>query len=624
MSTWFRRASAILSVAVASLLACTPGVTPAEHRALGVHSATTDATTTDAPSRALPPSSQSGRVEPVRAAGALTHLRIPPGTHTAKANSGLVTSVEAHATRAGVEVLASGGNAVDAAIAVAHALAVTHPSAGNLGGGGFMLVKPVGQSAQAVDFREQAPLSVTPSSFRAMLDRRGRGLGASGIPGSVAGYALAHQRWGTKPFSELLAPAIRLADEGHALGERQALVLSWAWPELRREPEIAATFGRRGRPLEAGHWLRQPALARTLRAIATRGAAGFYKGDFARSLVQFTQGSQWPMTAAELEAYDARVRAPLHTTYRDLYVETAPPPSAGGVAVISLLAILERERAELLAPGSPQELHVFTEAAKRAHAERRFGVADPATNPGYDPLKLLSRWADANTWLAPFPIHRDRVTPAASLHPLYSSALRELDDTTHFSVIDADGMIVSCTTTLSGSFGARYVVPGTGVFMNNSLGAFSTAGANVLAPGRRMTSSMAPTIVSDDAGPVLVLGSPGGDTIPNTVVSVLRLITDHHYPLDRAVDAPRIHHGFVPDAIRSERLRPLPKTTRDALERLGHVFTPATRTIGDANNLARTHSGWEGYADPREGGLALGVRSLVGPSPVRRSAAPSP
>jgi gamma-glutamyltranspeptidase/glutathione hydrolase len=185
-------------------------------------------------------------------------------------------------------------------------------------------------------------------------------------------------------------------------------------------------------------------------------------------------------------------------------------------------------------------------------------------------------------------------------------------------------MIVSCTTTLSGSFGARYVVPGTGVFMNNSLGAFSTAGANVLAPGRRMTSSMAPTIVSDDAGPVLVLGSPGGDTIPNTVVSVLRLITDHHYPLDRAVDAPRIHHGFVPDAIRSERLRPLPKTTRDALERLGHVFTPATRTIGDANNLARTHSGWEGYADPREGGLALGVRSLVGPSPVRRSAAPSP
>lgn len=619
MLSWScRTCGFVFAVAV---VACTR-VTPAEHRASEAHAATF--TSKDGPSSGTVLSAPSDRIEPSPTPGSLAHLSVPPGTRTVRASRGLVTSVEAHATRAGVDVLASGGNAVDAAVAVAHALAVTHPSAGNLGGGGFMLVKPVGQPAEAVDFREQAPLSVNPVNFRAMLERKGRGLGASGLPGSVAGYAVAHQRWGSKPFAELLAPAIRLAEQGHALGERQALVLSWAWPELRREPEIAATFGRRGRPLAAGQWLRQPALARTLRAIAERGAPGFYAGDFARSLVKFTQGSAWPMTAAELETYEARIRAPLHTTYRNLYVETAPPPSAGGVAVVSLLAILEREQTELLEPGSPMDLHVFTEAAKRAHAERRFGVADPATNPDYDPLRLLTRWADADTWLAPFPIHRDRVTPAASLHPLYSSALRELDDTTHFSVVDADGMIVSCTTTLSGSFGARYVVPGTGVFMNNSLGAFSTAGANVLAPGRRMTSSMAPTIVSDAQGPVLVLGSPGGDTIPNTVVSVLRLISDHHYPLDRAVDAPRIHHGFVPDAIRSERLRPVPKLTREALERLGHVFTPAVRTIGDANNLARTNAGWEGYADPREGGLALGTNVWVGPSPSPPSAAPAP
>ncbi len=521
-------------------------------------------------------------------------------------------------------MLQSGGNAVDAATAVAYALAVTHPSAGNIGGGGFMLVKPVGEPAVAIDFREQAPRSVTASNFQTMLDRRGRGVGSSGVPGSVAGYTLALQRWGTRPLSEVMTPAIRLAEAGHALGERQALVLSWSWPELKRDRQVGGLFGPRGRPLQAGEWLRQPALAQTLRSIAEGGSAAFYAGPFADALVKFTANTLWPITPSELAAYEARIRSPLTTSYRHLQVETAPPPSAGGVAVVSLLAILERERAHSLAPGSVEDLHLFAEAAKRAHAERRFGVADPATNPGYDPLALLQRWASAETWLGPFPIHPDRVTPASTLHPLYASAMRELDDTTHFSVVDKDGMIVSCTTTLSGSFGARYMVPGTGVFMNNSLGAFSTAGANVLAPGRRMTSSMAPTIVSDDVGPVLVLGSPGGDTIPNTVVSVLRLLADHHFPLDRAVDAPRIHHGFVPDAIRSERLRPLHPAVKHSLERLGHAFTPPVRSIGDANNLARTAFGWEGYSDEREGGLALPVNRLVGPSSVRPVAAPSP
>lgn len=545
----------------------------------------------------------------------LAALIVSPGSRTTKGRAGVVASVEVNATRAGVDVLERGGNAVDAAVAVAYALAVTHPSAGNLGGGGFMLVKSPGQPAVAVDFREQAPRSVTQANFQKMLDRRGRGVGASGLPGSVAGYNLALDRWGTRPLAELIAPALRLAEAGHALGERQALVLSWAWPELRKQAEVATIFGRRGRPLAAGELVRQPALGETLRRIAAEGNAGFYTGAFARGLVAFTSNTDWPVSADELSSYDARVREPLRTRYHDLLVETAPPPSAGGVAVVTMLALLEHEHAERTPHDSVAGLHLFTEVAKRAHAERRFGVPDPFTTPGYDQERLLARWRNPDTWLVPFPISPDHATPASQLHPLYASAMRELDDTTHFSVVDKDGMIVSCTTTLSGSFGARYMVPNTGVFMNNSLGAFSTAGANVLAPGRRMTSSMAPTIVTDADGPVLVLGSPGGDTIANTVVSVLQSLVDDHLPLDRAVDLPRIHHGFVPDAIRTERLRPLPPATRQGLEALGHAFTQPVRTIGDANNLARTLAGWEGYSDPREGGAALAVPNRVGPSP---------
>lgn len=560
--------------------------------------------------RSVGTSPHASRAAQPAPAPALTTLSITPGTRTAKGLYGVVSSVEANATRAGVAALEGGGNAMDAAIAVAYALAVTHPSAGNIGGGGFLLVKPNGQPTVALDFREQAPLSVTPSNFQKMLNRRGRGVGASGIPGSVAGYNFARERWGTRPLAELLGPAIRLADQGHALGERQALVLSWAWPELSQDPAVAAIFGKRGRPLQAGDWVKQTALAKTLRAIAEDGSPGFYNGHFAQALVKFTANTDWPIESAELAGYEARERPPLRTTYRGLSVETAPPPSAGGVAVVTLLALLEREQAYLLPPESAESLHLFTEAAKRAHAERRFGVSDPATTTEHEPSALLQRWTNPDTWLGPFPIARDHTTAASALHPLYATALRELDDTTHFSVVDKDGMVVSCTTTLSGSFGARYMVPGTGVFMNNSLGAFSTAGANTLAPGRRMTSSMSPTLVTDSSGPLLVLGSPGGDTIANTVVSVLKLMVDHQYPLDRAVDAPRIHHGFVPDAIRTERLRPIPPSVKQALVRLGHDFTAPARTIGDANDLARTAAGWEGYADPREGGLALAVPSV--------------
>jgi gamma-glutamyltranspeptidase / glutathione hydrolase len=547
--------------------------------------------------------------------GALRSLSIKPGTKTVKSTWGVVSSVETHATNVGVAVLQAGGNAVDAAVAVGYALAVTHPSAGNLGGGGFLTVHFVGRATETLEFREQAPISVTQPAFDAMIERKGRGLGASGIPGTVAGLNFARARWGTKSLAELIRPAIRLARDGVPLGERQALVLSWAWPHLKQDPYLDATFGAEGQPLQRGDIVHQPLLASTLEAIANFGDPGFYSGTFAQQLVRLTSRTDIPIAASELSRYEPRLRAPLSVVYRDLLVETTPPPSAGGVAVVQLLSMLDQEHAYTSRADSPQELHLFAEAAKRAHAERRFNVVDPFGLAEYDDAELRRRWSSADTWLKPFPISRTQVTAASSLSPFYAAASEELNDTTHFSVVDSSGNVASCTTTLSGSFGARYVVPGTGVIMNNSLGAFSTVGANTLKPGRRMTSSMAPTLVSDRDGPVLVLGSPGGDTIANTIVSVFRRVVDHGQPLDIAVDAPRIHHGFVPDALRSERLRPISPALRHGLEQMGHQFTTPSRTIGDANNLARTSHGWEGYSDPREGGRAAAPKFAPSSSP---------
>ena len=505
-------------------------------------------------------------------------LDIPSSKTTAKSAFGMVTSVEANASRAGVAMLEAGGNAVDAAVAVGFALAVTHPSAGNLGGGGFMLVNMVGQPTVALNFREQAPEAVNQPAFRHMIAQRARGTTASGIPGTVAGLNYALARWGSLPRAAVLQPAIAVADKGHALGERQALVLGWAWPQLSKNAEARRIFGKGARPLRTGERLRQPDLANTLRAIAAQGDSGFYSGAFGDALVRLTEKSDVPITATELSQYRARAGAPLRTRYRDLLVETAAPPSAGAVAVVQMLAMLEHEKAWSLPVESAAHLHLFAEVAKRAHAERRFSVVDPDSVADYDHRARLSRWRDPLTWLVPHPIDRQRSTNAAKLHRLYSMAVEELNNTTHFSVVDRDGNSVTCTTTLSAGFGAKYVVPGTGVVMNNSVGAFGTVGQDVLQPGRRMTSSMAPTLVSDNTGPVLLLGSPGGDTIPNTVVQVLRNLVDYNMPLDQAIEQPRIHHGFVPDAIRTERLRPIPAALRAKLRALGHAFAPASRT----------------------------------------------
>ena len=541
-------------------------------------------------------------------APALAALSGGPGAVSAE--HGAVTSVEARATRVGIAILERGGNAIDAAVAVAYALAVTHPSAGNLGGGGFLLVRPKGGPTLALDFRESAPLGLTRDRFDAMQRAGGAGAASVGVPGSVAGLEAAHDRFGRLPRAVVLAPAIALAGE-HTLGVHQAALLSGSFRQLRSDPAALRIFGKDKQPLAAGARLVQRDLQATLQRVADRGRDGFYAGVTADALTRLP-GSN--LSACDLQLYQAKWREPLRFRYQGLNVETMPPPSAGGVAVTQMLLMLQALHAETRGHDSAAELHLFIEASRRAQAERRFGVVDPdSLRPEAYALRR-ARWLDPNAWLTPAPIDPEHATPSASLPLAPQDASSEAEHTTHFSVIDAEGMVVSCTTTLSASFGAKIVAPGTGVVLNNSVASFSATGENQPVGGRRTVSSMAPTLVLLGAEPLLVLGTPGGDTIPSTIVQVLRHVVDHGESLSAAVNAPRIHQGFVPDVVRYEPGNaPSPGVLRE-LTRRGHRLKPARAAIGDANEiLVLGKTAWA-YADRREFGLALAAAPSVAAS----------
>lgn len=557
---------------------------------------------------------------PVAPSAPSADTRAPPprvelklsGGSAVSSKTGIVTSVEAQATQAGVRMLEAGGNAVDAAVAVGYALAVTHPSAGNIGGGGFMLVRPNGGPTVAIDFREVAPVGLSASDFRAMIAAQGVGPAASGVPGTVAGLNLAHKRFGKLPLAKVLQPAIDLASKGHRIGHREALTLAWSHRALRADPEARRHLAPNKRALGAGKRLVRADLGRTLGRIAEQGDAGFYRGATAKAIVaamQASKGNTAPgrISLEDLEAYRAKIREVLRVEYRGLSVEIMPPTSAGGVALAEMLKMWERLEGYKAAPDSPLAAHLFVEVAKRGHADRRFDVVDPDTSTR-DEATARSRWTDPERWLKPHPISSERATPASELHPLYTKAAKELEHTTHFSVADADGMLVSCTTTLSAGFGAKYVVPGTGIVMNNSAGAFGSVGESTLQGGRRMTSSMTPTLVLDGSAPILVLGSPGGDTIPNTVFQVLRNVVDYGMSLSAAVERGRLHHGFLPDEVRYERRKPPAPGVLQALEAMGHSISKKTIPIGDANNILIADGVFYAVADTREGGLAAAPR----------------
>ena len=551
------------------------------------------------PNHAVGPLPHAARVDPV--------LQLTPGgAGAARGRYGMVVSVEAQATRAGVQALEMGGNAIDAAVATAYALAVTHPSAGNLGGGGFMLISRRGEPIVALDFREQAPASIHPAGFTRMLRSGARGPAASAVPGSVAGLNLAQQQFGRLSRQQVLARAIELARNGHRVGSRQALALEWAWPELRQNDAARRIFGGARGPLGAGAELVQSDLARTLERISRDGDAGFYTGSTARALVQAMR-SVGSIGESDLLDYRAIIRQPLRFTYRGYEIATMPPPSSGGIAIAQISMSLEQLGAERLAQGSAEELHLFAEVSKRAQAQRRLTIVDPESDPiGMSASALNERLALHGLLALTPPIDPKRATPSAEVHPLYEAARRELEHTTHLSVVDREGNAVSCTVTLSAGFGARYVAEGTGVVMNNSLAAFGSVGLNLPRPGRRMLSSMSPTFVMRNGDVLAVLGSPGGDTIPSTVVQVLRHLTDHGMSIDRAIEAPRIHHGFIPDELRYERSRPPDPGVLAALRTSGHTLAPTRAAIGAANDLIVVDGVAYGHADSREGGLALG------------------
>jgi gamma-glutamyltranspeptidase/glutathione hydrolase len=427
----------------------------------------------------------------------------------------------------------------------------------------------------------------------------------------VAGLNLAQQSFGRLALERVLEPAIELARSGHALGARQALTLRWAWPTLRRDREARRIFGSARGPLRAGDHLVQPELAITLERIARDGDAGFYSGPSAAALAAATP-KPGGIDERDLSEYRAILREPLQLDYRGYQVSTMPPPSSGGVALTQMLASLEQLAAHELQQGSVQELHLFIELSKRAQAWRRFELVDPESAPDAMSAAGLAPRLGGLALLGRGPaMDPTRATPSRAISPLYPDAERELEHTTHLSVIDAEGNAVTCTTTLSAGFGAGYVAAGTGVVMNDSLAAFGRVGLNLPRAGRRMLSSMTPTLMSKDGAVVALLGSPGGDTIPSTIAQVLRHLVDHGMTIDQAVEAPRLHHGFIPDELRLESSRPLPAPVLAELRARGHTLRPYAAPMGAAHNIISVAGVAYGHADSREGGLALAAQPPV-------------
>lgn len=501
---------------------------------------------------------------------------------------------------------------------MAFALAVTHPNAGNIGGGGFMLVRPAGGPTEAFDFRESAPAGLTRERFDAMIQRGGRGVDAVGIPGSVAGLLLAHRRHGVLPRAAVLAPAIALARDGHEWGAHQAYLLRASFGLLGKDPAAARVFAKGKNPLPAKTRLVQADLAATLERVAALGEAGFYAGRTAADLSAATSGR---ITAQDLAAYRAVVRTPLSFDYHGFIIETMPPPSAGGLSLAGVLRALASLEGDTPATGVT-ELHRFIEASRRAQAFRRFAVVDP------DAISETERQAHITRFLEPArlletPVDDARATPSSLVHPLYADALRESEHTTHVSATDREGCAVSLTTTLSASFGAKLLVPGSGFILNNAVASFSSMGENQPVAGRRTTSSMAPALVLRGGKPVLVLGTPGGDTIPSTLALLVRRLVDAHLPLDEATDAPRLHHGFVPDQVRTEPgEHALARPLKSALGKLGHKLYTARFPQGDANCIAIVDGRAFAYSDPREpGGLAAAAGPVRSPAPASAPAA---
>lgn len=519
----------------------------------------------------------------------------------------VVVSQDAIASRVGKTILEKGGNAVDAAVATAFALAVVHPEAGNLGGGGFLVVHLPDGTARTFDFREKAPLAATPKMF---LDSEGRydrqrhhwSILAVGVPGSVAGLELVHQRLGKLPWRDLIEPAILLAVKGFPLSRGLAESLAAVLPKMTGYPASMAQFSREGRPLDRGDHLVQTDLGRTLERIRDQGAAGFYAGETANLIVQEMERLGGLIRHEDLRRYRAVEREPVTGTYRGYKIISMPPPSSGGIALIEMLNILEGYNLGKLGFHGSHSSHFMIEAMRRSFADRARFLGD--TDRVNVPVpRLTSKEYAARVRQTVLPEHASRSSPETFQWPTGNS------ETTHLSVVDENRLAVALTTTIERSYGSRIVVPGAGFLLNNEMGDFNPAAGltdsqgligtapNLLEPGKRMLSSMTPTIIVKDQKPFLVLGSPGGRTIINSVLEVVVNVIDHGMSIQAAVDAPRFHHQWLPDKVFTEPLCFSPET-RSALGLLGHRLEPRGSLQGSVMAIA---------VSPESGVLEAGV-----------------
>ncbi|MEP6492522.1 MAG: gamma-glutamyltransferase [bacterium] len=518
-------------------------------------------------------------------AGGALGAQISDGPLTSK--TGMVITTSAPASDVGAAILAKGGNAIDAAVATAMALAVTLPSAGNIGGGGFMVIRPATGAATTIDYRERAPLKSTSTMY---LDSTGKiarqltatGYLAPGVPGTVRGLAMAHKKFGKLSWKTDVMPAVELAEKGFVLSEALARSLNREVSgSMARYPSSVAAYGKPdGSPWKTGDTIVLRDLGRTLRAIATGGPDAFYTGWIADSIATTMAKNGGLISKKDLASYKAVTRAPIRGTYHGFELITMPPPSSGGVAMIEMLNILEHFNLPKLGALSPQALHYEIEAMRRGYLDRARYLGDPDFVKTM-PIARLTSKAYAGTLAKS--IDPDHASKSAELGKdiVTQVASTEHDETTQFSIVDKDGNAVSNTFTLEGGFGSHVVVGGAGFILNNEMGDFNKkpgetnltgdigTPANIIAPGKRMLSSMSPTIVTKNGKLFMVTGSPGGRTIINTVMEIVLNALDFGMDARQAVDEPRFHHQWLPDEITFER-DALPDSTTQRLEAMGH------------------------------------------------------
>jgi gamma-glutamyltranspeptidase / glutathione hydrolase len=530
-----------------------------------------------------------------------------------RAKNGIVSSASMLASEVGVETLKQGGNAVDAAVATAFALAVTWPSAGNIGGGGFMVYAGDDGDATTFDFREKAPLAATEDMYLGLdgevVDNSNHiGALAVGVPGTVAGLWEAHQKLGSLPWADLVAPAVKLAREGIPMTYSLYSGFSRSKQRFSAYPSTMAKFFKAdGSDYEMGETWYQPDLAHTLELIQNQGRDGFYKGENAKRLADFMAANGGIITEQDLLNYQPVEREPIRGTYRGYDIISMPPPSSGGVAMVEMLNILEGYDLKSLGHNSADYLHVLTEAMRRAYADRAEFLGDPDFNEGM-PLEKLMDKEYAATLRASIDMDRKSESSPEKFAQLYES-----DETTHFSVVDKDGNMVSLTYTLEFGYGSGIVVEGGGYLLNNEMGDFNAVpgvtnaqgligtAPNLIAPGKRMLSSMTPSIVAKDGKPLFTAGSPGGKTIINTTMQTILNVIDHDMNIAEAIEAGRIHHQWLPDITGFEPGTLSPDTIR-LYEAKGHRMRErGTQGAAMSVYYDREEGFFLGSADSRRG-----------------------